>query len=47
MDAPPAAKFAPCLKFVPSESRYASKKGNLSFSAAVRRIVKFEVLGYN
>lgn len=43
MDAPPAAKFAPCLKFVPSESRYASSKGNPSFSAAV----KFEVLGYN
>lgn len=31
---PLAAKFAPCLKFAPIESRYALKNGNPNFSAA-------------
>jgi hypothetical protein len=36
---PPVAKFAPCLKFVPIEFRYALKYGNLRRLAAKKKII--------
>jgi hypothetical protein len=35
IDEPPVAKFAPCLKLVPSESKYAFRYCNFSSSAAL------------